>query len=239
MTDHEQIPESNKDSKDVITTKKVGTRLISKEPYVEVCVFNDTDNPTLFTKRNYKSAISLSLTASRRRSAICVYDTGAGTILKREQLVKTDQLPSIRFYDNPWLKSVISKMVEVIGTILVHVRMWKTVLLAISWIVRISAAPVLLGMSFIDKLINGIFVNERKIVLFSSTPLKVLSMHEAEVYKIGGKRRNYKQRIGWGRCWTKSGVYGPRRIFQALIRNKRSSRNRYKKHCTSRCLEDI
>lgn len=88
--------------------KTTNNRRRSQEPYAEVYVFDDTDEITLFEKRNYKAAVSIVLNLSRMRSVKCLFDTAAGPSLPREDMVKVDWKESSRVSKKSRLKNRMS-----------------------------------------------------------------------------------------------------------------------------------
>lgn len=50
-------------------------------------------------------------------------------------------------------------------------------------LVRSLAVPVFLGALFIDRLVKSIFLSERKIVPFNSSPVRIITVHETELDK--------------------------------------------------------
>lgn len=107
------------------------------------------------------------MTASSMRPIKCVFYTGAGPSLVREDLVQPDWLPSIRLSDNPRLRSATNENVDVVGTVILHVQIGDIRVRVIFGIVRSFAAPALLRTSLMHKCIKGIFPTNRKIVTSS------------------------------------------------------------------------
>lgn len=75
----------NPPSKDQVDSQKT-----PREPYREVCAFEETESVTLFTSNNYKVATSIGLITSRMRLIKCVFNTADGPKLYRENLVVPD-----------------------------------------------------------------------------------------------------------------------------------------------------
>lgn len=91
------------------------------------------------------------------RPIICVFGTFAGPNLLREVLVEPNWLPPIHLSESPRLKSTTNQNVDVVGTIVLHMRMGERNVRLTFEIVRNLAVPVRLSTSFIDKFNKRIF----------------------------------------------------------------------------------
>lgn len=138
----------------------------------------EIENNTLFSKKNYEVAIIISLTVSHMPPINCVFDPGAGPHLLQEDLVKPYWLPLIRPCRKSRLKCATNQKVEDVRTITLHVQSGDSRLRVMFGIFRNLAVATVLGTSFIEKCITGIFPIDQKIVLFSSTPVTVLVVLE-------------------------------------------------------------
>lgn len=105
--DNERDPSLNKEGEERIPPNKdqVDNRRLPTAPYAEVGTFEETDSVTLFTKDNYKVAISFGLASAIMRLINRFFDTGAGPNLLQEYLVEPERLPSIHLCDSRRLKS--------------------------------------------------------------------------------------------------------------------------------------
>lgn len=82
------------------TKTRIGNRKLSKEPYVKVRIFDDSDKITLFRKGNDKVSVSFGFTGLRVRCISCIFDTCTGPNLLQGTLVDPDWLLLIRPYDS-------------------------------------------------------------------------------------------------------------------------------------------
>lgn len=103
-----------------------------------------------------------------------VFDTGAGRNLLREDMVERDWLSSIPCSEKPRLRCVKNEKMEVVGTLMTHVRMAEAHVRVMIGIFKNMAVSVLFGTSLIDKFEKRIFLAERKIVPYSSQPIQIL-----------------------------------------------------------------
>lgn len=168
--------------------RQVDNRKIPKEPYAEVCTFEEADRVTVFMKNNNKVTISFGLTASLMRPINCFFDTGAGPNLLSEEFIRPDWLPSICSCDSIRLNSATNQKVKIVGKIVLHVRTGKSFRRVMFGIFRNLAVIVLLGSLVIDRFINSFFHGERKVVLFNLPPVRILMVHEAESDKAEEKQ---------------------------------------------------
>lgn len=114
------------------------------------------------------------------RAIYFVLDNTIGPNLLWDQLVETDWRPSIRLCDSQRLKRGTSQVVQVTGTIVLHVQTGESCICFMFKIFRNLAVSVLPGMLFINRFIEGIVPSEKEIVLFNSLPVLVLAVHETE-----------------------------------------------------------
>lgn len=87
-----------------------------------MCTFEETESVTLFTKKNYKVAMRIGLTALCMHPINCDFTTSAGRILLPEDLVEADWLPLVPTCDSPRLKSATNQKVRFVGTVMLHVQ---------------------------------------------------------------------------------------------------------------------
>lgn len=80
----------------------------------------------MFSKKNYKVAITNGLGLSRRCPVNCGIDTGAGSSLLREDMVKADWMSSVSVSKNTRLQKATNQKVEVVGTKKLYVRIRET-----------------------------------------------------------------------------------------------------------------
>lgn len=121
-------------------------------------------------------------------SVNCVSDARSGPSLQREEVAKSDWISSISVSENPRLRSGTNQNVDVVRTILLHVRMEETCVLVLLGIVKNLAVPALLGTHFIDEFVEVINPAERNIVTYSSQAMPILMAHETSNYIWRTKR---------------------------------------------------
>lgn len=66
---------------------------------------------------------------------------------------------------------------------MLHIRIEQSRITVMFEIVRSLAVPVLLNTSFLDRFIEVIFLNKRKIVSCNTRPVRILMLHETEIDK--------------------------------------------------------
>lgn len=89
----------------------------------EVYGFDDTDKIALFKKHSNKVALAVGLKILYMRPVIFVFDTGAGPKLLCEVIAEPEWTRSIRDSKKKRLQRVTKEKVEVVGAIMLHVRM--------------------------------------------------------------------------------------------------------------------
>lgn len=106
--------------------KKTNTKQVrSLVLYAEFCVFDDTNEITVFYKRNYKVATTIVLRSSYFRPVNCNFDAGVESSLVPEYMVEPDWTCLLQLSKKMLLQSATNQNVEIIGTIILHVRMWE------------------------------------------------------------------------------------------------------------------
>lgn len=103
-----------------------------------------------------------------------IFDTGAGSNLIQEDFVNSELLKAIQASSRPVLEHASNEKVSVVLTTMVHVRMGYPIGREVFCFVRILALPFLLGTSYGERCVKGIFPHERKIVRYNSTLLLIL-----------------------------------------------------------------
>lgn len=210
---------------------------LPKEPYTEVCKFEETDNVTLFTKKNYNIAISSGMTTLRISSVNLVFDTGTGPNMLQEGLVETDFLPSVHLCDSLQLKSETKPKVEVVGTIVLQVRIGESRIRVIMFgIVRNLRASVLLCSSFIDQFIKSLF---RSVKRQSRSTIHRCQSLLWMIWKPTRQKSHEKSpspHNSWAELYLRASTSCTSYNTQAVIRNVFLSRNKLKRHCTALCL---
>lgn len=67
-----------------------------KNPYAEVCVYDDIDEVTLFNERIFKGFLTIWLISSRIRRANCNFNAAAGRNVMPVDMIASDWTSSIR-----------------------------------------------------------------------------------------------------------------------------------------------
>lgn len=127
--------------------------------------------------------MSFGLTELCMHPTNCALDAVTGPSLLLEELFEPEWLLSIRVCQSPRLKSGTNLWFKVTGAIMLHVRMGESRIRVMFEIFRNLAVPVFLGILLIDNSIKIIFSIKRKIVLFNSPPVPILTVHETEADK--------------------------------------------------------
>lgn len=81
--------------------------------------------------------------------------------------------------DAPRLCSATNQRVEIVGILSFYVRMDEARVRVELGELRNLAVPILLGTSFVDKFVKGVFPSKRKIVTYNSPRVSLLLIHEA------------------------------------------------------------
>lgn len=89
----------------------------------------------------------------RMRLVDCVLDSCSGPNQKREDIVELDSMSSICVNEKPLLRSATNQNMEVLGNIVLHVRIGEARIRDVFGIVRKLAVSVLLRTFFIDKFV--------------------------------------------------------------------------------------
>lgn len=202
---------------------QVISRTAPREPYTEVCTFEKSKSATLFAKRNYSVDIGIGLNTSYMGPITCVFHTGAGPTLLREDHVKHDWLTLIRPCDNQRLKNATNQEVKVVGTNMLHDRTEYIHVRVMFGIVRNLAIRVLLGATLVDRYIKGVFPTDWKIVSFNPSGT---SLSSARSDQRGNNRTTYGsplQHLRAKRPKTQLSALGTHGNFSAVCGDTRYS----------------
>lgn len=141
-----------------LTTRKKSKNLRALQtPYAEVCTSDDTDEVALFNKKHYNVAIIIELISWRMCPVNCLFNTGTGPNLLRENMNEAYWMSTIRVSKTLRLRSATSQKVEVVDIILFHVRMGESCVRVMFGIFRNLTVSVRLGTFFIEKFVKRIF----------------------------------------------------------------------------------
>lgn len=106
------------------------------------------------------------------------FDTVAGSSPIREVVLKTDRLRSIQTDIRPWKRNEINLKVSVFGTITLQVTIGDSRVRVVFDVVRNIAVPFLLGTSFIDKFVRGMFPAKQRVVSYHSKSLPIFAVND-------------------------------------------------------------
>lgn len=115
----------------------------------------------MFNKWNYKVAIATELKSSRMRRENFNSDIGDESNLRREDMAEPDWMSSILVSKKTRQRSATNQIVEVAGTIILHVRMEEALLSVVLGTVKKLAVFVFLAKSYIDKFVKVMLPAER------------------------------------------------------------------------------
>lgn len=136
-------------------------------------MFEDSDSAALFGQKNCKAAISSRLTAWHMLSVNCVFEIFAGPSQLWEDVLNpiacSQYAPATSCNWNVYQTKCGSRCENPAGPII-----GKELLTGYVWKLQKFGGPFLLRMSFIDKYIVRITINERKIVRPASHPYQSL-----------------------------------------------------------------
>lgn len=105
----------------------------------------------------------------------CILDTSKGPNLIREDYLETDWLQNLPAVSAPSAQSATNEKVSIFRTVLFHVRMADAGIPVVFGVVGSRAVLILLGTSFIDRYVKGIFLPEHKILLHNSATVAVVT----------------------------------------------------------------
>ena len=137
--------------------------------------FDTKDIIALFQKRNYKIRISWGTKSNSLSPKTVVLDTGAGPNLVNRNDLPREWMKKIRLIRNVKLTSASRNAMNLVGVLPLFIRMGDLKVRVWFGVVENLAVPVLLGTSYIDRFVQGIFPQERKVVPNDSRPVAILS----------------------------------------------------------------
>lgn len=103
-----------------------------------------------------------------------ILDTGAGPNLVDSQLLPLSWSSKVKPVADPGLTAAGKQTITVEGVILLHVQLGDLRVRVWFGVVKNLAVSVLLGTSFIDRFVTGIFPPERKVVPQNSEPVDII-----------------------------------------------------------------
>lgn len=106
-----------------------------------------------------------------------VFDTSAGPNLIWEDFLEGNWLKTVQANNGPSLQSATNQELNIVGTVTLPVRMADSRGRVVCDIVRNLAVPAILATLFIDRFLKGIFPHDRKIVLYNSKPVPILTIN--------------------------------------------------------------
>lgn len=90
----------------------------------------------------------------------CIFDTGAGIDLLKEEIPEPNWMSSINFCGKPRLQSAMNQKFKVSGKLLLHICIEETRVRVVLLIIKSVAVRVWLETSFIDMFFKKIFPTE-------------------------------------------------------------------------------
>ena len=140
----------------------------------DVLLFDGAGTIALFKKRNYKVVVRVGTSETDAKEVTAILDTGAGPNLASKELLERSWLPRIRPTTDPGLTAATRQRIHVDGKILLTVRLGDLTARVYFGIVERLAVPLLLGTSFIDRFIDGVFPRTRQVVPIHSRPVAIV-----------------------------------------------------------------
>lgn len=104
-----------------------------------------------------------------------VFAPGARPNLIWEEVLQPDWHGAFRVENQRSPQTATSQEVSIGDTVSLHVWIWDSRVRVFLGVVRNLAVFALLGTSFIDKFVKGIFPSKQKIVLYNSAPAETLA----------------------------------------------------------------
>lgn len=146
---------------------------------MDVVAFPETGEGSLFKNNNYQVSVSISISSSRVRQIICVFDTDTGPNLIETDVLYPGWLDSIRQRDRSNIRSASYANLDVSGTITTYLLMGESRTFVNFGVVNELVVPVLFGTIYIDSSIKSIHPAERKVVPHHSPTVPILIVYEA------------------------------------------------------------
>lgn len=120
---YKYLPKNERETKAAahMTWNKTVDNIFKKplnEPYQVIVSFTETSKIKLFSNKKYKVLVSIGLRYLRMRPCICVFSTGAGSILVQVDVLDPTWLVSIHQRGMPEIRL---KMLTLRGTITLHI----------------------------------------------------------------------------------------------------------------------
>lgn len=128
----------------------------------------------MFHKRNQNLDVTIELVPTRMSLINCVLITGAGLNLVREDVLNIEWLEAAKSENGLQFGGQPNPTLDIAGPVTIHLRIERPQVNVVFGVVCQLAVLVLLGTSFINKFIRGIFPEERKVMLQNSNPVPIL-----------------------------------------------------------------
>ena len=142
---------------------------------LETLQFDEDEAIAMLSSRNYKLRMSWGINSKSLLPQTVILDTGAGP-----NLVDYGRLPEkwkkkIKKVKRVSMTSASKDKMNLVGVIPIVIRLGDLKVRVWFGVIEELAVPVLLGTSFADRFIQGIFPQERKVVPNDSGPVAILS----------------------------------------------------------------
>lgn len=158
--------------------KKKHTLPPSVVPYETDVQYDEKESyviASFFRKPTYRVRISVGVTSQSMMTVASLFDTGAGPNLVNKSFIPRNWHRYVEPIEQPQLRTATREHVNVEGVIPMFVRIGDLRVRAWFGVVENLAVDILVGTSFIDRCIRGIFPTERKIVPWHSRPVSILT----------------------------------------------------------------
>lgn len=138
---------------------------------------DETNVIVLLKEKKFKAYMFVRLMSNMSRLSVSVFDTGSWPNLVRTSFLLVEWRSGVRPMHKMSLKSTSSKHVKIIGKIMLSVQMGHLYVGIPFSVMQIFAVKLLIGTSYTDRFVSGMFPIERRVVLIPSFPVKIISGH--------------------------------------------------------------
>lgn len=140
--------------------KEYNTKENKEKLYASVWGFQDTLNAALFLKRIYKVVSEIVQEPTGIRPLNFVLDTGSKSNLIHYDVMSIEWEQAVKPENNSQLKRSINHKLFLMGTIILHLRRGESRVWAYFGVLCQLIVSILLGTSFVDKIVRGGFSEE-------------------------------------------------------------------------------
>lgn len=147
---------------------------------MELPLDTSTTHVAFSAKPTYKLCFSIGIHTHELAPNKCLLDTATGLNLINANLIHLEWINRVKHTDLPRFRTATKEPIHLQGTILLHhqignlnTRVWFSIFPNL-------AVDLLLGTSFVDRFIRGIFPGERKVEPWHSQPVAIRASHHKE-----------------------------------------------------------